>query len=200
MDGDLSGRSKPWDGEQFSSPFSLKQCQCCRQASISKGQFCDFFLCGYVVNLYSRVEHPLLRQMVSLEGVLGTEPALPSLHPCLSLSLFPLLTLLTAFLSALPRPAPLLDPEFCSSVLGCLLLYPLPPEHSSSTHLHPPGLSWWSSGEDSSTSTAGGFGTGPTCLRVSPREKKRYAPTSFSIVPRQQERKAGILDLQPTHI
>ena len=47
------------------------------------------------------------------------------------------------------HPTPLLDPEssafLCWAVPCCTFFL----ERSSSTHMHPPGLSWWSSGEDS---------------------------------------------------
>ena len=101
-----------------------------------------------MVNLYSRIEHPLPRQMVSLKGVWRREPALPSLHCCLSL--FLLLLPYSPPSSLLSHhPTPLLDPEssafLCWAVPCCTFFL----ERSSSTHMHPPGLSWWSSGEDS---------------------------------------------------
>jgi len=154
------------------------------------------------VNLYSRIEHPLPRQMVSLEGVWGREPALPSLHRCLSL--FLLLLPYSPPSSLLShRPAPLLDPESSAFLCWAVPCCTFSLERSSSTHMHPPGLSWWSSGEDPMLPLQGALKLRshmPQGVTKGEKKKKRYAPRSFSIVPRQQKRKAGFLDLQPTHI
>ena len=144
-----------------------------------------------MVSLYSRVEHPLPRQMVSLEGVLGREslpfpPFAPvSLPPPASppLAAFPLL-------SHCPRPLP--DPEssalLCWAVPGCTLSL----GRASSSHTHVPGLAWWSSGEDSMRPLQGALELRshmPQSLTKKKNRKKISTPppTSSLIVPRHRK-------------